>query len=172
MKKVINYSDLVLNTLSDTIKRENRYTIDNVDVMNYGKVIEEIIKYNGLDTKIGKLSNGDEFLKNIEDYVFRTEVDGKDTYTLLPWIDIRELDKHLENTIFSKENMNIVFGCTFNYLFCKRTFKDLSLLKQIELSVNRNLLETTNYNVIALEYEKNKEQEKLSKIKRKLNIGD
>ena len=172
MIKVVSYKDLVLNTMLDTIKREKRYTVDNRDIMQYEDVIDEIIKYNGLDIAIGSLNNGHEFISEIENYVYISELAGNQVYTLLPWIGDEELEDEVADTIFSRKDMDIVSEFTKDYLRFSRDNFELYHLRKIEVEVGRASKADIENNIRSLECKINREEEKLQKVKRRLKIGE
>ncbi len=173
MKKYkVTYSDLVLNTLLDAMKRENRYTIDTLDVMNYEKVIKEFITAYDIPMEIEGLDNRKIFLGNIEKYVQRGENVGLETYTLLPWITNQEFESALDDSIFSKDDMDKVLAYTSRYLRFVRNYQSIAQLNNITHQVDDFFLQSTKKDIESLEKQKNKAQDRLYMIKSRLGIKE
>lgn len=172
MIKVVSYKDLVLNTMLDTIRRERRYTIDNRDIMNYEGVISEIIKYNELDITLGVLTNGREFMKEMDKYTYLSECGGNQVYTLLPWISEEELEDVVKNTIFPPQDMKRITEVTKDYLRFSRDNFELYNLRKIESRVNYSAKENIEKSIKSLECSLSSEKQKLQKVKKKMKIGE
>lgn len=169
MKKyTIEYKDIVLNTLLDAIKREKRYTIDTVDVMKYEKIIIGFINTYEIPMKI-KENNRKEFVNYIEPFVFVTQLNGIETYTLLPWVSKSELEQSIEDTIFNKDEMEMVLAYTTQELRFSRKSIEIDNLKNVSSEVNRMFLASTISNISELEKQKNDEMVRLQKIKKRMN---
>ncbi len=172
MIKVVSYKDLVLNTMLDTIRRERRYTIDNRDIMNYEEVISEIIKYNELDITLGALTNGREFMKEMDKYTYLSECGENQVYTLLPWISEEELEDVVKNTIFPPQDMKRITEVTKDYLRFSRDNFELYNLRKIESRVNYSAKENIEKSIKSLECSLSSEKQKLQKVKTKMKIGE
>ena len=170
MKYIVSYSNLLLNTMLDTIKRENRRTIDGTDIINFERVVKSIIKENGLPMEFDSINNGRKFLDEINPFIFTVEKDGKETYTLLPWISEQDLEESISNTIFV--DMGYVYDITKDELFFKRNSRSIYRLRDIEKEVNNNFLRSTQNNLVKLEKERQKELVKFERIKQNLGMSD
>ena len=170
MKYRVKYSNLLLNTMLDTIKREKRRVIDGEDIINFERIIRKIVKENDIPLEFEELQNGKNFIKELEPYIFIIEekVDAK--YVLLPWIDEAELEQVIQNTIFV--DMSYVYDRTREELRFKRDTSTIQGLRDIERQVSRNFLALTKENILYLERQKSNEEDKLQKIKRNLSIRD
>lgn len=168
MKHTVSYSDLLLNTILDTLKRENRRTIDGEDILNFEKELQKIIKKYNLPVNFKSIQDTKTFLEEIESYVFVSNKDKDPIFTLLPWIDENELEKNLQNTIFA--NMDYVYSITKDSLRFKRNISSVEILKSIGREVNAQLIKSTIENINFYEQQKENETSKLQKIKKNLNL--
>ena len=170
MKYMVKYSDLLLNTMLDTIKRENRRTIDSVDIMNFEKIVKSIAKQYNLYIGIESIDNDGKFIDEIDSYIIMSKENADVSYTLLPWIDEKELEDRVANTIYT--DMSYVYQVTSKELTLSRKAQDVNNLRMIDKIINFNFLKSTQNNLIRLEDAKQKEMEKLVKIKQNLGMSD
>lgn len=170
MKQIVKYSDLLLNTMLDTIKRENRKTIDGTDIINYEKVVKSIIKSYNLPMEFDAIKDVQKFLLEIEPYIFMSEQDNDAIYTLLPWVDLEELEQRVKNTIFI--DMSFVYDATKESLRFKRDARSIQRLRGVEKQINSNFLKSTQENIYFYEQQKHNEEYKLQKMKQNLGIKD
>lgn len=171
MKKYrVSYSDLVLNTLLDSIKRENRYTIDTIDVINYEKVIRGFIEAYDIPMILEDIKSRETFVLEIDKFVVRKEFNGIESYTLLPWIEKEKLESTIENTIFNKEDMEKVFYYTSRELLFKRDIRTRDNLNEIGTEINKKFLESTKQDIETLEKQKNLAQDRLYMINHRLSM--
>ena len=167
MKHVVSYSELVLNTILDTMKRENRTTVDTTDIMNFENVVVEVAKENNFFIEIEDLTSRNKFNNEVNEFVCRLEDNGEQIYSLLPWISEEELENKLKNTIF-RDN-SLLYNVTSTVLNDARNINDIRYLKDIENYVARLYLKETMTNISSIEKEKQNEEIKLQKIKSRLN---
>ena len=171
MKKYkVSYSDLVLNTLLDSIKRENRYTIDAIDVMNYEKVIRGFIEAYDIPMILEDMTDKKTFLLEINKFAVREEFEGIESYTLLPWIEKEELESVLENSIFNKEDMDKVFYYTSRELLFKRDVATRDKLKKIGSQLNKRFYKEIKDEIASLEKQKSLAQDRLYMINHRLSM--
>lgn len=170
MKHKVKYSNLLLNTLLDTMRRENRRTIDGKDIMSFEKIIDKLAKTYNIPLEVEDLTNGRKFKEEIDQYIMITERDNETTYTLLPWISYEELEDRIRNTIFT--DMSYVYRKTDEILLLNRTSNRVYKLRNIEREINENFLITTQNNITQLENAKKNELVKLAKIQKNLGISE
>lgn len=164
----IRYSNLVLNTLLDTIKREGRRTIDYVDIRNYERQLKIISIRNNINLDIQLYETKEDFADNIEKCaIIRESVFGR-TYTLFPWLSTCEFERMLENTIYVK--MDPILQITSKTLKFSRTVDDLNKLNKIDNFINNSYIEDTLQNIKLLKIQQEEEEKKLVKIKSNLNM--
>ncbi len=160
MKYTVNYSTLLLNTLLDTIKRENRRTIDGTDIINFEKIIHNFVKPFNYSIEFDTLSNSE--LEKLKQFIHIEESANKETYTLLPWISEQELEESLTNTLF--DDMSSIYQITEKELLLKRNRNEVFNLKEVEKKVNDNYLNSSTKTISLLEEQKIFEEAKLQKI--------
>lgn len=168
MKYTISYSVLLLNTILDTIKRENRRTIDGEDIINFEKELKKISKKFNLPMEFESMPNAKSFLMELEPYVFMSNQDSDPIYTLLPWINETELENSIKDTIFT--NMEVVYDVTKENLRFKRTARSVQRIRNVERQVNENFLKMTRDNITFFEQQKLSEEKKLQKIKNNIHM--
>lgn len=168
LKYTVSYSNLLLNTMLDTMKRQNRRTIDGEDIVNFERELNSIIKQYNLPVDFKSIQDTKQFLIEIEPYVYITNQDSYPNFTLLPWIGEEELEKVCKNTIF--ENMDFVYNVTKENLRFKRDIRCVERLRNIGREVNKKLLKSTIDNISFYEQQKTIETSKLQKIKKNLNL--
>ncbi len=166
----LSYKDLVLNTLLDSIKREGRYTIDITDIWEYEKIITAICHASKMDIVVGSVYDSESFKHQLENIAFRYELNGKDTFTLLPWVSIDELEWEVEDTIFSKEDMELVGEVTKANLNDKRSKAETYVLNKTTDHIYYHLYNKGLENIRDLDIKKTKVKYKLSKIEDRLNL--
>ena len=170
MKHKVKYSNLLLNTLLDTMRRENRRTIDGKDIMSFEKIIDKLAKTYNIPLEVEALTNGRKFKEEIDQYIMITERDNETSYTLLPWISYEELEDRIRNTIFT--DMSYVYRKADEILLLNRTSNRVYKLRNIEREINENFLITTQNNITQLENAKKNELVKLAKIQKNLGISE
>lgn len=168
MKYTISYSNLLLNTMLDIMKRENRRTIDGEDILNFEKELQKIIKKFNLPMEFESMPNVKSFLIELEPYVFMSNKDNDPIYTLLPWIDEKELENSIKDTIFT--NMEVVYDVTKENLRFTRTARSVHRLRNVERQVNENFLKMARDNITFFEQQKRNEETKLQKIRNNTHI--
>lgn len=168
MKYTVSYSNLLLNTMLDTMKREKRRTIDGEDILNFEKEVKKIIKQYNLPIDFKSIQDSKTFIEEIKPFVYISNKDKDPIFTLLPWIDENELEESIQNTIFN--NMDYVYNITKDSLRFKRDLRSIEGLKSIGREINSQLLKSTIEQISFYDQQKEKEACKLQKIKRNLNL--
>ena len=166
MEYIVSYSNLLLNALLDTIKRERRRTIDSTDIINYEKAVVYIAKESNINLRFNYFNDKSKFLEEIANYVWIIQKDNTETYTLYPWISEEELELKIKNTIFS--DMSVVYDVTEELLRFKRDRRETFKLKELEKDVNYYFFKETSKNISTLEKQKENEEKKLKKIKKNI----
>ena len=145
MEYIVSYSNLLLNALLDTIKRERRRTIDSTDIINYEKAVVYIAKESNINLRFNYFNDKSKFLEEIANYVWIIQKDNTETYTLYPWISEEELELKIKNTIFS--DMSVVYDVTEELLRFKRDRRETFKLKELEKDVNYYFFKETSKNI-------------------------
>lgn len=170
------YSDLVMNTLIEVNKKENRRVIDFEDIKNYKELIKNEALKKGAVLVFEPYTGKEECVKKLEeetnDYILITykESNNIDYIVLYPWISEEEIKEEFRDD-FPHSIWNIFNDITSNpkIQLPKRSSKPTKKLGTIQYEINNKYLEIYQIKVEEAELQLDDAQKKLTKIKNVIN---
>lgn len=151
-------TDLIINTLIEINKKENRRVIDIIDINNYKHLILEKAKEKNINIFFNNMID-----TNIEDYIYIVE-DSKTKYVMLPWVTSEDLIEKFRGYL-PLDLCVILCDKEIKENIPVRSKLETTFFNDINSNIANMFTEKLLDNINKLEKQKQKEQKKLRKIK-------
>lgn len=171
------YSDLIMNTLIEVNRKENRRVIDYEDLKNYKELIKSEAEKRNISLTFEPFISTEKYIKTLEeetsDYILINykESNNIDYIILYPWISEEEIKENFRNE-FSHNAWNIFNDITSNpkVQLPKRNSKPTRKFVAIQDEINNKYLSIYQTRVEDAEKELQEAQKKLIKIKNVIDV--
>lgn len=163
-KYYLSYTDLVVNTMIDAVKFEDRRVIDYNDISSYMKNSRQLFQQQDVNVVFLSNEDYDGFVSEIKDFL--CIYDNK--YILLPWVEEADLIKNFRGAI-PFDVVKVIANKNRSSFLSKRSKDDLEKYKEVNHFVLLNSLNKVSTNIENLETKLSEENKKLTKIKHYLD---
>lgn len=163
----LSYTDLVINTMIDALKFEDRRVIDDKDIYSYTQNSRQLFQQKDVNVVFLGNEDYDGFLSKIQDFLCIYD----DKYILLPWVEKEDLISNFRGAI-PIDVISIIANKNRSSFLSERSKKDLKKYEEINNFVVSKYLNEVSNNVENLEKELLEENKKLSKIRKYVGYSD